>query len=84
MAKRIYVEADNLTPLVDWLKTKPEGRLMVLIGKSEGDAASLVLDVMGGGRDTIEWIVAKIQAGELNLRAIPDTLSLPIGKIFEG
>jgi hypothetical protein len=30
--KRIYVEADNLKPLIDWLKTKPSNQCKVLIG----------------------------------------------------
>jgi hypothetical protein len=86
MIKRIYVEADNLNPLIDWLKTKPEGQLKVLVGGIEdANAAPLLMSVFQKqGRAFGQWALAKMMAKELTVHSTKDKpTDLEVGLVVE-
>lgn len=81
MIKRIYVEEDNLKPLIDWLKTKPSGECRILVG-GKSDTKEILQKVMTPlmklGRSFGQWLSMKILSQELSIRAIaekPDDLT---------
>lgn len=80
MTHRIYVEIDNLKPLIDWLKTKPEGECKVLIGGTK-DVAPVMKAIQKEGRTFGAWVLKKIQAGELKVSGTMERLDLPIGEV---
>ena len=82
--KRIYVESDDLAPLIDWLKTKPEGMCKVLIGGDANAVAKVMKATTAEGRDFAACVVVKIQAGELELKSMKEKAPIPIGEVFEG
>ena len=84
MTKRIYVESDNLQPLVDWLKTKPEGECKVLIGGTADGLSLLTAQLTSHGRDLVVWLVAKMERGELEVRSMAGKADgLPIGVVVD-
>jgi hypothetical protein len=83
--KRMYVEADDLTPLITWLKTKPEGDLRILVGNAGKDT---VQNVMAGitkeGRDLAAWVAKKIRTKQLEIASTPEKLdALPKNEVVE-
>jgi acylphosphatase len=84
MIKRMYVEAHNLKPLIDWLKTKPSGELKVLIGGSENATQNLMTSITKEGRGFAQWVVAKMQAKELSIHSMLEKPSdLELGVVVE-
>lgn len=69
MIKRIYVEADNLKPLTEWLKTKPTGQLHVLVGGSDDPVPALMNAITKEGRSFGQWVAARMLTKELVVRA---------------
>lgn len=86
MIKRIYVESDNLSPLIDWLKTKPEGSLRILVGNASEDVLPKIMyGVTREGRDLAEWVARKIRTKQLEIMGTPDKLdALPLNEVVEG
>lgn len=82
MSKRIYVEIDDLKPLVEWLKTRPDGECRVLIGGSS-DALPKLMSSMQLSTTLAKWLIGKMQAGEMQLKAIADKTDLPVGIVVE-
>jgi hypothetical protein len=86
MIKRIYVESDNLKPLIEWLKTKPEGSLRILVGNASEDVLPKIMyGITREGRDLAEWVVRKIRTKQLEITGTPDKLDvLPLNEVVEG
>ena len=82
MAKRIYVEVNNLSPLLDWLKTKPEGEVNVIIGGTT-DSVPAVLQYLGSDISLAKWIYDKTMQGEFNIQSMPEGAELPVGIVLE-
>jgi hypothetical protein len=82
MKLRFYVEADDLLPLLQWLQSKPEGKLSVLIGGTE-DSGPLILNYLGSDYALAKWIYDKTLHEEFEITSIPESLNLPIGIIAE-
>jgi hypothetical protein len=82
MAKHIYVEVDNLYPLLEWLQTRPEGKLNVMIGGTT-DSIPTVLKYLGSDLSLAKWIYDKTLQGEFNIQSMPDGAELPIGIVLE-
>jgi len=67
--KLIYFDLDN-PELIVWLKTYPADSYKVLLG-SDGPKDSvdvLFAKVTKEGRSLAEWLVKKVQSGEMQLR----------------
>jgi hypothetical protein len=82
MVKSIYVESDNLKPLIDWLRTKPEGNLSVLIGGSK-DAVPVFMRDIGSDYGLARWIFDKVSVGEFDIKSVAARDDLPIGVVVE-
>jgi hypothetical protein len=82
MVTRFYVEADNLLPLLQWLQTKPEGKLSVLVGGTD-DSVAIILDNLGSDYGLAKWIYDKTLLQEFAIESLPERLELPVGIIPE-
>jgi hypothetical protein len=81
--KRIFVESDNLQPLIDWLRTKPEGHLIILIAGVfyENQVAKLFAEQ---GVDFVLWALQKTERGEIELLLnAQKPNNLPVGVVEE-
>ena len=68
--KRIYFDIDN-PALIAWLKTRPKDSYKVLLGSDTPKDAMDVLfaKVTKEGVSLVQWLVEKIQAGEMQIHA---------------
>lgn len=82
MVKSIYVEIDDLQPLLQWLITKPEGQLNVTVGGTS-DCGPAVLHYLGSNLALAKWIYDKVLAGEFNIKSVPEGTDLPVGLVVE-
>lgn len=64
-----------MTPLLDWLKTKPDGEIKIIIGGMNDSVATVPFGLKGLSTDLAQWVVAKIQVGEMDIRAT--TIRMP-------
>ena len=79
---RMYVEIDDLSPLIEWLQTRPKGRVNVLIGKcATGDPIQEVLKQLQTDRRLANWMLSRMQSGKMDIRAYPDPVDLEIGVV---
>ena len=81
--KRIYFHIDN-PELIAWIKTRPTDSYRILIGS---DTPEDVVDVVFAkvtkeGHALAQWVVEKIDAGELQIRVAPK-VELPQGKVLD-
>lgn len=72
MIHRIMVHADDMTALSEFIETKPDGTIKVVIFGCKDSAATLKAFIPTLNRDVAQWMVLKIQAGELQVVATPD------------
>lgn len=81
--KRMYVTIEDLSPLIDWLKTEPDGTCQVLIGGTN-DVSGIMAATTAEGRDFARWVLAKMEVGELDIKATMEHVEgLPIGVVLE-
>ena len=86
--KRIYFDAQNLSDLLDWLRSRPSGRLLILIGDCPPtlDVTDKLFNIITHDGETDEalsfalWMLIKKAQGELEISTRP----LPIENIPEG
>lgn len=83
--KRIYFEADNLTPFIEWMKAKPDGLWQVLIGagpeiEHPNQVSRLLVESLRkeGLVDVGEWLVERVGEKAIVFR-IDRKRKLPIG-----
>jgi hypothetical protein len=82
--KRFYVEANNLKPLITWLKTRPSGQLQILVGNSESTTISLADSIINEGTGLVLWVYGKLQRNELLIYPILDkTTTFKVGIVVE-
>lgn len=79
--KRIYFNLDDPAALQQWLAARPDGTWQVLLGTDDPQAdgtRAFVGVAVAEGQGLVRWLVAKLQRGELVVRA-SRTLDLPVG-----
>lgn len=83
--KRMYVDIADLSKAIDWLKSKPEGELGLLIYAEDVKEVTpkLMKAITKSGRSQAEWIVKKIQTKQLDVKATHEKADLPIGEVLE-
>ena len=81
--KPIYFDIDN-PALITWLKTRPSHSYNVLLGSDTPDDSLDVLfaKVTKEGVDLAQWLVKKIDAGELNIK-VNKKIEIPQGVVLE-
>lgn len=84
MAKWMYVKHADLKPLVDWLKTKPEGECKVIISGTADALPALMEAMTNEGRSFVQWLMVKMQSGQLEIQGSKgDLMDLPLGVVVE-
>jgi hypothetical protein len=82
--KRMYLEGDDFTPLVQWLRTRPQGICKVLIRSLESPLQNLAAELEREDRALKVWVINKIRLGELDISTTPDAISsFPVGEVVE-
>jgi hypothetical protein len=81
MSKHIYAEINNLQPVIDWLKTKPEGKCSVVIGGCS-DAGPYFVDSFGSDLALARWLFDKVSVGDFDFRSSKAGLELPVGLVI--
>lgn len=81
--KRIYFELDN-PAFIAWLKIRPTDSYKVLLGSdsSKGPADVVFAIVAKEGASLSQWLVKKLQAGEMQLH-VNTKIKLPQVVILE-
>jgi hypothetical protein len=81
--KRIYFDLDN-PALLAWLKTRPTGSYIVLLGTNTPESAVNVLfaKVTKEGVSLVQWLAEKLQRGEMQINA-NTKIELPQGVALE-
>ena len=85
MTKRIYFDYDDRDRLSRWLASRPTGAWQVLIGGHSSDniANEIVAGVISAQPGLAEWVMEKLQQGELVVRVSPEPLDIPSGVHLE-
>jgi hypothetical protein len=78
MVKSIYVESNNLSPLVDWFNTRPEGDCQVWVGAIKSHS-NIYMDIIGNDYKLSHWLINKIAVGELHFKLTVLRARLPVG-----
>lgn len=83
--KRIYVESDDLAPLITWLKTKPDGDLRILVGNADKDTVNKVMRaITKEGRDFAVWVAKKMRVKQMEIASTAEKLdALPKNEVVE-
>lgn len=84
--RRIYFVSDHLGPLVEWLRSRPQGRFQVLIGnvmiQEQANITRHILALVAHDRELAEWLKTKLASGDIEIRAMPEKPGFPEGKIL--
>jgi hypothetical protein len=68
--KHIYFEADNPASFINWLRTYPAERYIVMIGTNTVRDVDLVLEVLIKDLELAQWLMDKVLTSHIRLITI--------------
>jgi hypothetical protein len=82
MAKSIYVQSNDLSPVIELFNMRPTGVCLVWVGAVKPDS-QIYMDIIGTDYELAKWILDKLAIGELHFKLTIHRIRLTKGIVVE-
>lgn len=80
---RMVVDINDLKPLIDWLETKPDGEIQILVvSESSEPVLQKLLASLVSNRELAKWARDKLENSQLNIQAVDSGHDLPLNTVI--